>query len=472
MVGGSGIGRWLYRATAISALLGPTVPPALATEIEGTQPFATGQPWVAMSVRREPDGRPLAAGRGIGKRSDLAALLDTGTATIVLDLDAAKAFGIKRATKGTREVVVDDFGVFGRAKFGVSEPLHVTLGPYGSARQDIGYPVTFGPVRLQIGGIGDPLMDGIVGMAAMRNLVAVLDLRPEVFRPGRVRTYVLDPRKDRDRIPKMDRHVMLSYASSARFGHIEPAGAPAPAGAEVPFVGPSPYALADGSKNSKDDAPEVVVTFNGRQSSGSWLFDTGAFVSVISRRQARNLGVIYAERTEGSRSPKLDGVPAGDQFVYAISGVGGERIAAGLFLDALILPTREGDPIIYRKAPVLVHDFTVVAPDVGQESVTIDGMLAMNYFVGSFHMNGAEASPTIDSPYEFVVFDAAAGTLGLRLKPNGAKSAKAEKPGGPVPAALPSAAPPPRSQDSPPAHRHRGAPYRITRRRLRFVRRP
>jgi hypothetical protein len=34
-------------------------------------------------------------------------------------------------------------------------------------------------------------------------------------------------------------------------------------------------------------------------------------------------------------------------------------MAAGFFLDALILPTCEGDPIIYRKAPVLVHDFTV-----------------------------------------------------------------------------------------------------------------
>jgi hypothetical protein len=50
MQGDAGGSRWLYLATAIGALLGPTVPVALATEIEGTQPFATGQPWVAMSV--------------------------------------------------------------------------------------------------------------------------------------------------------------------------------------------------------------------------------------------------------------------------------------------------------------------------------------------------------------------------------------------------------------------------------------
>ena len=194
------------------------------------------------------------------------------------------------------------------------------------------------------------------------------------------------------------------------------------------FVGPSPYALVDGSKNAKADVPEVVVTLNGRQSAGSWLFDTGAFVSVLSSQQARNLGVTYAKGTEGSRSPMLDGVPAGDQFIYAISGVGGERMAAGFFLDALILPTREGDPIIYRKAPVLVHDFTVVAPDTRLESVTIDGILAMNYFVGSFHMKG-KTWPNIGSPYEFVVFDAAAGALGLRLTPKAANSGKTEKPG-------------------------------------------
>ena len=89
---------------------------------------------------------------------------------------------------------------------------------------------------------------------------------------------------------------------------------------------------------------------------------------MLSSRQAGKLGVSYAKGSEGSRSPRLDGVPADDQFIYAIAGVGGERIAAGFFLDALILPTREGDPIVYRKAPVLVHDFTVVAPVPGRRA--------------------------------------------------------------------------------------------------------
>lgn len=121
-------------------------------------------------------------------------------------------------------------------------------------------------------------MDGIVGMAATMSLVGVLYVRPEMLRPGRGRTYLLGPRKERDSIPKTDRHVMLSYASSARFGRIQPPGAPPPGDAEVPFVGPSPYAVVDGSTNTKADVPQVVVTLNGRQSAGSWLFGTGAFV--------------------------------------------------------------------------------------------------------------------------------------------------------------------------------------------------
>ena len=102
---------------------------------------------------------------------------------------------------------------------------------------------------------------------------------------------------------------MPSYASSARFGRIEPAGAPAPAGAEVPFVGPSPCALAGGSTNAKADVPEVVVTFNGRQSAGSWLFDTGAFVSVLSSRQPGSPQTVHQD---GEILRALDRQPPGE----------------------------------------------------------------------------------------------------------------------------------------------------------------
>lgn len=75
MLGHSGVGRRHYIATTIGALLGLTGL-ALATEIEGTQPFAMGQPRVDMSVRREPEGTRLVSGRGIGKTINMKALLD------------------------------------------------------------------------------------------------------------------------------------------------------------------------------------------------------------------------------------------------------------------------------------------------------------------------------------------------------------------------------------------------------------
>ena len=61
--------------------------------------------------------------------------------------------------------------------------------------------------------------------------------------------------------------------------------------------------MVDGSKNAKAAVPEVVITLNGRQSAGSSLFDTGAFVSVLSSQQAGHLGLTYTQGTEGSRSP-------------------------------------------------------------------------------------------------------------------------------------------------------------------------
>lgn len=66
----------------------------------------------------------------------------------MLGLRTAKAFGIKRATKGNRDVTLDDFGIFGSARLGVSEPLYVSLGTHGDARLKSTTPITLGPVRM------------------------------------------------------------------------------------------------------------------------------------------------------------------------------------------------------------------------------------------------------------------------------------------------------------------------------------
>ena len=176
-------------------------------------------------------------------------------------------------------------------------------------------------------------------------------------------------------MPKVDRTVMLSYASFARFTRTEPAGAQAPALADNPFVGPSPVApslarraaaanrpagngtatRARPNAAAGGDIPPVVVTLNGKQSAGSWLLDTGAAASMISTAQAKQLGVTYAEGTEGTDAPKLDGAPHNEQFTFTVGGVGGQKKMAGFFLDTLTLPTREGDPARLQARPRARH---------------------------------------------------------------------------------------------------------------------
>jgi hypothetical protein len=238
---------------------------------------------------------------------------------------------------------------------------------------------------------------------------------------------VLDARTERKSVPKVDRHVMLSYTSFARFTRTEPAGALGPTLNANPFVGPSPVADAKTRKAGAGDVPPVVVTFKGKTSAGSWLLDTGAAASMISVAQAKSLGVTYVAGTEGTNSPKLAGAPEDEQFTLDVGGVGGQKKIAGFVLDTLTLPTRERDPIVYKRAPVLVMDITVEDPAT-KEQVTLGGVLGMNYFVASARVNVAAGGlPDIDKltagPYQLIVFDEPAGMLGLKLKPEFLKGA-------------------------------------------------
>jgi hypothetical protein len=440
--------------------------PTSAVEIEGVQPAALDQPRINVCIRREPKGQPLAAkadaaagglqallgealgGGGGGPVINIRAFIDTGASGVMLSRNTFTALGIQPANHRGRPVAFHDVGVGGTEEFGVSEPLYLFLAASAGVGAEPGdasqYSLPIGPVRVQLapgGGLLDAITGGldVVGMPAMKGRVVVIDPTPVDTFADTIRTTVLDARKDRRAVPKVDRTVVLSYASFARFTRTEPAGAQAPALADNPFVGPSPVtpsivrraaanrpAAADGAATrvrpnaAGGDVPPVVVTLNGKHSAGSWLLDTGAAASMISTAQAKQLGVTYAEGTEGTDAPKLNGAPLNEQFTFTVGGVGGQKKMAGFFLDTLTLPTREGEPLVYKRAPVLVMDITVQDPHTKQQ-VTLDGILGMNYFVATANIEQAGLMPNIDKltagPYELIVFDEPAGTLGLKLKP-------------------------------------------------------
>jgi hypothetical protein len=424
---------------------------AHAVEIEGVQPAALDQPRVNICLRRDIKGKPLAAkgdeglakllgglaggGGEAGATINIQAFLDTGASGILISKTTATALGIRPATAaGGKEVVFHDVGVGGGEAFGVSEPLFIALaanlGNGGPDNAD-GYGKPFGPVRAQIGkggGLIEQMTGGldVVGMPAMKGKIVVLNPKPVDTFGDTMRSDVLDPHTDRGGIPKIDRHVQLSFASFERFTRTEPAGAPGPNLADNPFVGPSP--VAGKSAKPQAAAPLIVVTHKGESVSGSWLLDTGAAASMISVEAAKKLGVTYVEGTEGTDRAKLAGVPDNEQFTFAIGGVGGQKTSAGFFLDTLTIPTRERDPIVYKRAPVLVADITVEDPKSHQR-VTLDGVLGMNFFVATANIKQAGLLPDINQltvgAYEAIVFDQPAGMLGLKLKPEVLKSAGA-----------------------------------------------
>lgn len=429
-------------------------------DVEGVQPAALDQPRVNIVIRRDAKGKPLTVVGGGGAAADLAkllgaggagggdadtaniqAFLDTGASGVLLSATTSKALGLKHATSGNKPIAFHDVGVGGSEAFAVSEPLFVSMGVFGGAGEvgNDGYPATFGPVRMQLGTSGGGLIEqltgglDVVGMPAMKGRVVVLDPRPVDSLGATMLAHVLDPRLDRSRIPKVDRTVVLSRASFKRFTRTEPAGAEGPTMGDNPFVGPNPVAAQDKSAKPQADVPRIVATMNGKTTQGSWLLDTGAAASMISVEQAKALGITYAEGTEGTDAAKLVGVPEDQQFTFTIGGIGGQKKSAGFFLDTLTLPTREHDPVVYKKAPVLVSDITVVDPATN-EQLTLDGVLGMNYFVASANIKQSGLMPDISQitagPYEAVVFDEPASTLGLKLKADFNKPSRGAGAGG------------------------------------------
>jgi hypothetical protein len=148
-------------------------------------------------------------------------------------------------------------------------------------------------------------------------------------------------------------------------------------------------------------------------------------VSALSQAIAAQLGVTYDPNNPiGSDAPKLLGVPADEQIVTSLAGVGGEVKVAGFFLSSLLLRAQEGnllddlDPAHLRflDAPVYIFDIKL------SDTLTLDGILGMNFLSASTFVEGDGVDFAFlagrESPFSAVVFNESDGTLGL--EPTGA----------------------------------------------------
>ncbi len=206
-----------------------------------------------------------------------------------------------------------------------------------------------------------------------------------------------------------------------------------PTPAHNPFIGPNPLSAIDNTI-PVDNTPKVKIGYNGLSTEGSFLLDTGAAASMISTSLADELHVEVVTDSSGTYLT-YNGTRIADQFNLQIGGIGGSGAenVPGFFLDSLLLRTMEGDPandddpnhLRFLHAPVLVEDITVT--DALGNSLTLDGILGMNFFTASSGVTDAGSGDALDlgstldldslspSPFDWLTFDEPNGVLGLQL---------------------------------------------------------
>ncbi|MEO0513863.1 MAG: hypothetical protein AAF086_01030 [Planctomycetota bacterium] len=227
-----------------------------------------------------------------------------------------------------------------------------------------------------------------------------------------------------------DLQIQLSYGNFADYTTVEPANAPFPTIPHNPFIGTAP--VADIGGVAPIETPGLTLTQGTKTTSGSFLFDTGGSVSLLSSALSADLGV-----TLENGNVFIDGVRAAseDTFSVQIQGVGGEPSEiVGVYLDSAVIPTLAGDPnnpddpnhIHVDRAPFFIADITLpdpTGPDDITKAITLDGVLGMNYLTPSAEVElvslGIVQLPfpvnLTQSPYDFAVFDETTGILGLKL---------------------------------------------------------
>jgi hypothetical protein len=440
-------------AAAVSLAVCAVVRSAFALDVQGILPAAADmpqthvylQPAVPNGSGGTMPGNILEVDDGFGDTVyDIQGFLDTGTSGVLLSLETQQGLGVQLQNG----VTFNDVAVGGNDSYNVSTQYYLSAAPF-SADNDVqlgnnppdtsAYSPVTGPIAMQTNQQpADDLLGPIdvFGTPVMQGKVMVLDIRPaNDTNPddlGETRTYLYAPgtpfntstEDTNPGIPTGQLHVKVSSANFGQFTQLQPTSTPASEGPQQspnPMIGPDPVTLLNTGKT--DNTPPIRITFGGKGSTGSFIFDTGGQVSFISTAEAQKLGVEYATDAQGNQlldsngDPYLVSTSAGhatiaNQFNTSVGGAGGASVdAAGFYLDKLSLPTMEGDPITFDGAPVLVFDFTVQDPNTGK-TLTLDGDFGMSY---------VEPSATLDfgqenaGAFDWATYDQPNGQLGFTL---------------------------------------------------------
>ena len=437
----------------VSVHLGMTATAALAIDIHNVQWVTVDYPPSAYVMLERPGASgPLMDPDGfIG----FDAFVDTGSSGFLLSREVGEFLGVQQQLVDGTGAVFNNVGVGGSATFNVSEELNVGLAPFHPrvvdklddvTMLDDVYTQRLENIRLQVSTTFSSAPVNIVGMPLLEDKVVVIDPTPvDMFDAlESMRTYIYDPGTPFNTaaagtdpgIPATTHQIQLSYGDFSRFTTVSPANAEPPTLAHNPFIGPDPVSQLDANPPT-DNTPPVTIEFDGARTSGSFLLDTAAGATFISQEMAGDLNIRYRPGSFGTGSPRLEtfdpenpgrpGVTLADQFTMTIAGIGGDVFLSGFYLDSMLLRTLQGDAandsdphhLNFEHSPVLVNDVRLMDPASGQV-LTFDGIFGMNNLSASATVTDDGGFPILTDlsagNFEWVVFDEAAGLLGVTPK--------------------------------------------------------
>lgn len=342
--------------------------------LEGVYEAAVDLPRILFLFKREPNGPPL---EYLGEFVPNYGYLDTGASGILMSLETATDMGL--SVDPDAEFV--DVGIGGDEYFDVSEPLYI-----GTASYEVDDPENpdlyrlFGPWRFQVNqNEFDPLVGQIdlVGIPAMAGQIVIFNSAAT----NSLEYFSADIKDPCDpEIPEVDFEVVLRFEK-----FINPDDSrnipPLPVMAYNPAI------------------DNIMIDYDGASSSGSWLLDTGATVSLISVEQGVKLGL-----TDSNGEPIV--TPA---FSIFIGGVGGIVEIPGFEIDNLAVPTLSGYNLVFKNARICVHDIGVFDEDTG-EFIILEGVFGSNFLCASYKTDDFSISTTV---FDNIVMDTRKGLLGF-----------------------------------------------------------
>jgi hypothetical protein len=228
--------------------------------------------------------------------TNLRMIYDTGASGVILFEGPAQALAIPVSQFMGTDVEFADVGVGGITTFQVSDPIHMSLGPFTQDppdpyTADADYPREQSGLQLQLGppGSATPFLSdftqlGIVGVPAMAGRVSLINPKlaevslSELTPADTIHTHVYDPALPAESGPGIlapDLRVELTLKSFDRFTLTTPAGASGPTLAANPFIGPDPLAALEGVSPPPTTPPGITLSLDGSQVTGSFLLDTG-----------------------------------------------------------------------------------------------------------------------------------------------------------------------------------------------------